>query len=84
MVTGPRQRIIRERNKNPVRSLTARADGCFNAKTKAYILGIRGYEFNEFGERLYTNLYAQGLVGRAEPDASRSDGEREYYYLKDV
>ncbi|OGV48414.1 MAG: hypothetical protein A2X49_06950 [Lentisphaerae bacterium GWF2_52_8] len=24
----------------------------FAAKTKAYVLGIRGYEFNEFGERL--------------------------------
>jgi len=24
----------------------------FNAKTKGYILGIRGYEFDEFGERL--------------------------------
>ena len=24
----------------------------FGAKTKGYILGIRGYEFNEFGERL--------------------------------
>lgn len=24
----------------------------FDAKTKGYLLGIRGYEFNEFGERL--------------------------------
>jgi len=28
------------------------AQSLFNAKTRGYILGIRGYEFNEFGERL--------------------------------
>lgn len=28
------------------------AHGLFNAKTKGYALAIRGYEFNEFGERL--------------------------------
>jgi hydrogenase maturation protease len=28
------------------------AQDLFKARTKAYALGIRGYEFNEFGERL--------------------------------
>ena len=28
------------------------AQTLFEAKTRGYILGIRGYEFNEFGERL--------------------------------
>ncbi len=28
------------------------AQNLFQAKTRAYILGIRGYDFNEFGERL--------------------------------
>lgn len=28
------------------------AESIFQAKTKAYLLGIRGYEFNEFEERL--------------------------------
>ncbi len=28
------------------------AQSLFNSKAKAYVLGIRGYEFNEFGERL--------------------------------
>ncbi|MBE0645262.1 MAG: hydrogenase maturation protease [Bacteroidetes bacterium] len=28
------------------------AQTLFQAKTRAYILGIRGYDFNEFGERL--------------------------------
>ncbi len=28
------------------------AQTLFDAKTRGYILGIRGYEFNEFGERL--------------------------------
>ena len=30
------------------------AQTCFNAKTKAYVLGIRGYEFNNFDEELTT------------------------------
>ncbi len=38
------------------------AQTMFHAKTKAYVLGIRGYEFGEFGERLSehakTNLEA--------------------------
>jgi len=28
------------------------AETMFNSKTRAYVLGIRGYEFNEFEERL--------------------------------
>ena len=28
------------------------AENMFHAKTKAYVLGIRGYEFNDFEERL--------------------------------
>ncbi|MCD4831173.1 MAG: hydrogenase maturation protease [Anaerohalosphaeraceae bacterium] len=32
--------------------LVALAEKLFGAKTKCYILGIRGYEFNEFGQRL--------------------------------
>lgn len=33
-------------------ALMAMAQQMFGAKTEGYILGIRGYEFNEFGERL--------------------------------
>jgi hydrogenase maturation protease len=33
-------------------ALVAMAEELFHKKVKAYILGIRGYEFNEFGERL--------------------------------
>ncbi len=33
-------------------ALMAMAQQMFGAKTDGYILGIRGYEFNEFGERL--------------------------------
>jgi len=32
--------------------ILALAQELFNAETKAYVLGIRGYEFNEFGQRL--------------------------------
>ena len=32
--------------------MLAMARQMFGAKTEGYILGIRGYEFNEFGERL--------------------------------
>jgi hypothetical protein len=30
----------------------AMAEDLFAAKTESYVLGIRGYEFDEFGERL--------------------------------
>lgn len=33
-------------------AVLALAKELFNADTKGYILGIRGYEFNEFGQRL--------------------------------
>ncbi len=33
-------------------AVLALAVDLFNAETRAYILGIRGYEFNEFGERI--------------------------------
>jgi Ni,Fe-hydrogenase maturation factor len=33
-------------------ALLAMARQMFSAKTEGYILGIRGYDFNEFGERL--------------------------------
>ncbi len=32
--------------------LVSLAEKLFGAKTKCYVLGIRGYEFNEFGQRL--------------------------------
>ena len=36
---------------NP-RSLLALTKQIYNSETNAFVLGIRGYEFNEFGERL--------------------------------
>lgn len=33
-------------------AVVALAQALFGAEVKAYVLGVRGYEFNEFGERL--------------------------------
>jgi RHS repeat-associated protein len=49
-------------------------------KSTYYVLGASGSElavYNDEGEKLYSNLYAQGLVGRSDADG------RDYYYLKD-
>ena len=37
----------------------------FSAKTKGYVLGIRGYEFNEFGQKL-SSAAQDNLVSAAE------------------
>lgn len=36
----------------PPASVLRLAQDLFGSKTRAYVLGIRGYEFNEFGEKL--------------------------------
>ena len=61
-VTGPEPFFFREVNSLPAISfsshsvdpenLLALAEELFSATTKGYALGIRGYEFNEFGEVL--------------------------------
>ena len=57
------------------RAVLALTRDLFHAEPRAYLLGIRGYEFNEFGERLSDKARANLAAAADYVDGAVRDGE---------